>query len=82
MPLSSPAVRALRGPLVEDARERIEREVNVALKVAVLLWAETPRGQLAERAESTEPEVKAAIATLRRIAPRLEREEDPMPNIF
>ncbi len=78
MPRSrSEFVRALRGPLLEDARQRMEREVLVACRVGLLLQVEVSRGQLAERAEATEPEVKTALANLKRIAPQLEREDRP-----
>jgi hypothetical protein len=53
-----------------------EREIHLALRVAVLVEYDVPRATIAERLAVTPTEVKQAIGRLKKISDRIDRSDD------
>jgi DNA-directed RNA polymerase specialized sigma24 family protein len=65
-------LQLLNRELLDDAR----REVEIALKVAVLVRLELPQPEIAARLGISVGDVKQAVNRLRRIADRIDRDHD------
>lgn len=70
---TSSFLRTVRAALWEDA----QREIELALKAALLLEHDVPRGEIAERLGVTAEEARAAIKRAQWARGQLEREERP-----
>lgn len=72
-PPESAFLRSLWRPLRDEA----DREIDLAMKVALLLHHEIPQAEIAERLKVPLSEVKAAVKRLRKVGDRIDRDAAP-----
>jgi hypothetical protein len=75
-PPRHPFVRRLANALLPD----LEREMNTALRVGVMLADGLPREHIATKLKLEPAEVRAAIARIERIAEKIDHDDEGVPS--